>query len=82
MVDAFTRRLLFRLGLAPERGSYAVYQGYFAERLEPDAKMYGEYHALIVRHAKEACRKRPLCAGCVLLELCPTGRRNLGTREH
>ena len=35
----------------------------------------GEYHALIVRHAKEACTKTaPLCRGCVLLEVCPTGR--------
>ncbi len=81
VIDAFTRRLLFRLGLAPARGAYSAYQGYFIERLEADPELYGEYHALIVQHAKEVCKKIPLCSGCVLLELCPTGRRSVGTRE-
>ena len=79
VIDAFTRRLLFRLGLAPERGAYSDYQLYFAAGLEADPELFGEYHALIVRHAGEVCKKVPLCDGCVLLDLCPTGRRNVGT---
>ena len=52
------------------------------ERLAPDARVYGEYHALIVRHAKEVCRKTaPLCGGCVLQRVCLTGRGELLARE-
>ena len=38
--------------------------------------MFGEYHALIVRLGVEHCRKTPACAGCCLLEVCPTGKAN------
>ena len=75
VIDTYTRRLVDRLGLAPGEDRYSAYQALFMERLEPDAEMYGEYHALIVRHAKEACRKTaPLCNDCVLQEVCPAGR--------
>ena len=80
VIDAFTRRLFARLGLTPEQGPYDVYQGYFMEHLPLDPELYGEYHALIVRHGKDVCRKRPLCQGCVLLELCPTGKRATNSR--
>jgi endonuclease III related protein len=74
VIDAYTRRLVNRLGLAPREDRYSAYQALFMERLEADVEMYGEYHALIVRHAKEACRKTaPLCDGCVLQEVCPAG---------
>lgn len=82
VIDAFTRRLLNRLGLVPDRGPYSAIQGYFMDDLAPDPEMYGEYHALIVRHAKVACRKsRPVCEGCVLLDICPTGKVNMGESE-
>ena len=73
VIDAFTRRLFYRLRLAPERGSYSTYQSIFMDNLPPDVDAYNEYHALIVRHAAQICRKRPLCEGCCLLEICPTG---------
>jgi endonuclease-3 related protein len=82
VIDAYTRRLVDRLGLAPWEDRYSAYQALFMERLEPDAEMYGEYHALIVRHAKEVCRKKaPLCNGCVLQEVCPTGRGGGGLAQ-
>ena len=78
VIDAFTRRLIDRLGLTPGEDKYSAYQMLFMERLAPDARVYGEYHALIVRHAKEVCRKTaPLCGGCVLQRVCPTGRGEL-----
>ena len=78
VIDTFTRRLIDRLGLAPGEDKYSAYQALFMERVAPDAEVYGEYHALIVRHAKEACRKTaPLCDGCVLQRVCPTGRGEL-----
>ena len=75
VIDAYTRRTVQRLGLAPPRERYAAYQGLFEEHLPADAALFNEFHALLDRHAKETCLKqRPRCDGCCLLELCPTGR--------
>lgn len=74
VVDAYTRRILKRLGLAPERESYRAYQELFHGSLPRDARLFNEYHALLVRHGKTTCRAEPLCGGCCLLEMCPTGR--------
>jgi endonuclease-3 related protein len=41
----------------------------------PDrTRVFNEFHALIVAHAKASCRKRQQCGGCCLLAGCPTGR--------
>jgi endonuclease-3 related protein len=79
VIDAYTRRLAGRLGLVGDRVSYGELSAKFAAASPRDtpgtdrAKVMGEYHALIVRHAKEACRKVPRCSECVLRDLCPTG---------
>ena len=73
VIDNYTRRTFARLGLAPEKPTYPAYRSMFMDHLPADRKMFGEYHGLIVRHGKEACRKRPLCDGCCLLDICPTG---------
>ena len=74
VVDAYTRRLFSRLEVRPERDSYEDYQRLFEDSLERDPKTFDEYHALIVTHGKSVCGKRPVCRGCCLLEICPTGR--------
>jgi endonuclease-3 related protein len=79
VVDAYTVRLFTRLGLGPGavpgRPRYADWQGFLMANLPPEAALFNEYHALIVRHGKVRCTKRaPRCAGCPLLDLCPTGR--------
>lgn len=74
VIDAYTKRVFSRLGLAPERESYANYRSLFTKELPADRELFAEYHALIVRHGKELCRKRPLCTGCCLLSICPTGQ--------
>ena len=74
VIDAYTRRLLSRLGVADEKASYAHHQKLFMDELTHDAELFSEYHALIVTHAKGPCRKRPECSGCTLLDLCPTGQ--------
>ena len=74
VVDAYTRRIFYRLGLAPDRGPYSSYSSLFTDHLPTDGRLFAEYHALIVRHGKEVCKKRPLCQGCCLLEICPTGQ--------
>lgn len=72
VVDAYTKRIFTRLGLlVSEATSYREVQGLFEGNLPRDAAHYGEYHALLVRHAKEHCRARPRCSGCPLSDLCP-----------
>ncbi|MFA5309294.1 MAG: endonuclease [Dehalococcoidales bacterium] len=66
VIDAYTRRIVERLGLAPERRSYADYQSLFMSRLPVDSRLFNEYHALLVRLGKEVCRKQPRCADCCL----------------
>jgi len=74
VVDTYTLRLFSRLGLCEENAKYDDIQALFMENLEPDVRMFNEYHALIVRHVKERCRKRtPLCIECTLLDLCSYG---------
>ena len=74
VIDAYTRRIVDRLGIAPEPRSYGAYQALFEDNLPPDAALYNEYHALLDAHAKAVCTKRePRCGACVLLDLCPTG---------
>ena len=59
VVDHYTKRLLHRLDLAPEKGPYAHYQRLFTDYLPPDVPLYNEYHALIVTHAANTCKKTP-----------------------
>ena len=72
VVDAYTRRVIARLGLAPREETYAAYQALFMDNLPHDESLFNEYHALLVQHGKAVCRKKPLCAGCCLIDLCPT----------
>jgi endonuclease III related protein len=71
VVDAYTRRLGGRLGLLHHEAGYEAIRHAFEQALGPDAPLFNEYHALIVRHAKDVCRSRPRCGGCCLRGLCP-----------
>lgn len=71
VIDAYTRRILLRLGLAPPDSDYADLQRLFMENLPPEESLFNEYHALLVRHGKEVCRKTPRCDSCCLADLCP-----------
>jgi endonuclease-3 related protein len=74
VVDAYTRRIFGRLGMRPDVDSYDGWRCLFSDALPPDAALFNEYHALIVRHGKVTCRREPLCRGCPLLDVCPTGQ--------
>ena len=71
VIDAYTRRILTRLGLRPLRNDYSAFQALFMENLPTEEKLFNEYHALLVRHGKETCKKIPQCAQCCLGGLCP-----------
>jgi endonuclease-3 related protein len=70
VIDAYTRRIINRIGLAPDRNSYAAYQALFMEHLPPNAGLFNEYHALLVCLGKNVCHSRPLCQQCCLNNLC------------
>jgi endonuclease-3 related protein len=71
VVDAYTRRLFSRLGYVwMEKATYAEVQSFFTEALPEDTALYNEFHALIVVHSKDTCKKKPRCEGCCLLSRC------------
>lgn len=73
VVDAYTYRIFTRLGLLHGKERYAEVRERFMTCLPTDARLFNEYHALIVVLAKRHCRKRrPVCATCPLASLCPT----------
>ena len=77
VIDAYTRRIIDRLGLAPEVQTYAAYQALFMNNLPADVKLFNEYHALLVQLGKEACRKKPVCEQCCLSDSCGFTRSSI-----
>ena len=81
VVDAYTRRVLDRLHVDPG-GSYDDVARWFTEGLPEDAALFNNYHATLVELAKAFCRTEPMCGGCPLLIMCPTGTsESSGTRS-
>lgn len=72
VVDAYTRRILHRLGLIQASLDYHRIQQLFMDQLPKDPALYQEYHALIVALGKEACNPKPRCGLCPLRDRCPT----------
>jgi endonuclease III related protein len=70
VIDAYTRRVFARLGAIEGLEPYEMLRCAFEMSLGEDVPLYNEYHALIVRHGKETCRKTPLCHGCCLATVC------------
>ncbi|MBN1958696.1 MAG: endonuclease III domain-containing protein [Desulfuromonadales bacterium] len=70
VVDAYTLRLFSRLGLLTGRENYDQIRQLFMSQLEQDVALYNEYHALIVIHCKDFCRKKPLCPDCPIRDIC------------
>jgi endonuclease-3 related protein len=70
VIDAYTRRLLKRLGWISGSESYRQIQEGFTKALSTDVGLFSEYHALIIHHGKTHCRPRPLCDRCPLTAMC------------
>lgn len=72
VVDAYTKRLFSRYPVEAGK-SYKEIKTYVEDRLPRDTMVYNRFHALIVHHAKEHCKKKPVCEGCPLRASCATG---------
>jgi len=67
VVDAYTMRIALRHSWIEPRCSYDELATLFTGQLPAETALYNEFHALLVRLAKEHCRKRePLCETCPL----------------
>jgi endonuclease-3 related protein len=70
VVDAYTRRLFARLGLARGDEPYDDLQARVMSVLPADAALHNDLHAQIVEAGKRYCRPRPRCAECPLEAVC------------
>jgi endonuclease-3 related protein len=67
VIDAYTKRIFSRHRLLPGECTYEEAQALFSRHLKPNAKLFNEYHALLVKLGKDYCRKRrPRCQVCPL----------------
>ena len=79
VIDAYTKRILYRHGLIDHAADYSQMQEIFLRSLTEDRQLFNEYHALIVRTGKEFCRPVPRCEECPLKEIAYSVKRRCGT---
>ncbi|MBU0461636.1 MAG: endonuclease III domain-containing protein [Nanoarchaeota archaeon] len=70
VVDAYTKRIFYRLGLTGENAAYQELKDVFEKNLKKNIELFQEYHALIVEHAKRHCKKKPECKSCPIAHMC------------
>ena len=70
VIDQYTIRIFSRLGFNPSSDSYEGWQQFFMQSLPNDVDLFKNYHALIIIHAKNLCRKTPICEPCPLKKDC------------
>lgn len=71
VVDSYTRRIFYRLGMVDENISYKQMQGFMVNHVTVDTAVYNEYHALLVALGANYCKKtRPDCLHCPLDQFC------------
>jgi len=68
VVDAYTRRIFSNLGFIKKNSSYEEIKKLFENNLPKNLKIYQEYHALIVEHAKRYYSKKPYGKNDLLLK--------------
>jgi endonuclease-3 related protein len=73
VIDAYTHRIFRRLRISDGTEDYETMRRRFEASLGEDVPLFNEYHALIVAHGKDVCRKqRPRCHACCLVRVCPS----------
>jgi len=70
VIDAYTIRLLTRLGFTDKEMIYSQWQKFITERIPANVELYNDFHAQIVNLCKNICRNKPLCKSCPLISYC------------
>lgn len=79
VVDAYAYRLFERLGIPPGPRRYDTYREFLLRIVGPDVWALNEWHALIVRHGQQTCRRSaPRCEVCPLARRCDFARAEAG----
>jgi endonuclease III len=73
-VDTHVHRVGGRLGLFPERASFAEAHDELRRVVDPEDAY--ELHINLIRHGRAICRPRPRCESCGLRRMCPWYRRS------
>ena len=79
-VDSHHHRVAARTGLIPANLPVGPAHRVLAAQLPPDwdAQQVYDNHEVLMLHGQRCCFfRKPACARCVLLDLCPTGRANM-----
>ena len=79
VVDTHVRRISQRLGLTENDDPAKIEQDLM--QMIPKAKWIDFAHQLIWHGRRVCTAKKPKCEECVLLDVCPTGQRLVGTFE-
>lgn len=67
VIDAYTKRILYRHRLCSEETTYDELQEIFMDHLDHDAELFNDYHAQLVQVGKTYCRpQKPRCDDCPL----------------
>jgi len=74
VVDAYTKRVFANLGFIDKEAKYNGIKKLFEDNLPKNLKIYQEYHALIVEHAKRHYSKKPYGKNNPLLKAIKTKR--------
>ena len=66
VIDAYTKRIFSRHDILNDDLPYEAFQHLFHRGIRNEVQLFNEYHALLVRLAKDFCRTIPCCNGCPL----------------
>lgn len=74
VVDAYTYRWIERFIAFTDTRYHsvqsAIQETFFFQSPQKKVETYNEFHALLVRHSKETCKKKPCCSHCPLKDTC------------
>lgn len=81
VIDAYTRRIMHRVYGTDEGIKYGELQACITRRIPRRVRLYKDFHAQLVEHAKAHCRKAPACEGCPIRPQCASGCPKKGGGE-